>query len=329
MGAGVVAALGGALGGILGGKLSPKPPAVGPDTKIPGIVKAVIQPAGKRNKEISVANVDPAGAISYFMDAAKGYETLANKGLDMYGESVLQAIEQYKPYEESGTQAVDEYARLMGLKSSTGEEGYTGKEAMSRIQDTPGYQFKLRQGEQSAARAALAAGIQGGGGTLAAANQFGAESLAGTAYQNQLTNLQPLMSQGQNASTAIANLIGQGGTNAFNTYQNIAGAHYGSYMNAGTTTFNAAIANMQAQNEAIAAKNAQDAGIRQSGVVSAAGMMNASTNQQAFNYAVFQNQQGGQAFYNQGGSGGGGNLSAGAGTGWPVYNSSTGKWGQY
>ena len=122
------------------------------------------------------------------------------------------------------------------------------------------------------------------------------------------------MSAGQNATTNISNLYGQAGTQAANTFQNIGSAYYNSGITSGQTWYNAALANMQAQNAAMSQERAQNSQMAQQAIASGPGYMNAATNAAQFNYGVFQNQQGGQSFY------------GGARTGWPTYNPNSNSW---
>lgn len=201
------------------------------------------------------------------------------------------------------------------------EAGSAGDSVTQMLQNTPGYQFNLQQGLQASTRASLAGGLGGSGNALAAAAKY-ASGLAENTYQGYMNNLAGVMGMGtsaaQNQAGSVASLYGNIGSAALNTYSNIGQANYNALTNSGQTLFNASMANMQAQNAAIAQEkqmqSQQQMAYNQNQLQ--AGYLNLAANQ--FNYQVAQNQQAGQAFYQNTGSSGAG--------GYPYYNNQTGTW---
>lgn len=306
-----VGALGSLAGGMLAQKLMPKKKSMDADTSIPGILSAQVKKGGKNGEgAINVAQVDPSGAINYFQKAAKQMEDYSMKGLGLYNASMLQAISELEPMKKTGDQATNKYLQMMGLKDMDGKT-LTPEQISAQLTSTPGYQFQLQQGTQATARNALAAGGISGN-TLAASQNYGQQVAQGT-FQQYLSNLNPLMSQGNAARTNISNLYGQAGTTNLNTMQNIGSSYYGAGMKSGDTTFQAALANMAAQNAAMEAQRGREAAQSQQAIASGPGYMNAATESARFNYGVFQNQQAGQSFYGQS-------------TGWPTYNPNSNSW---
>lgn len=286
---------------------------MGPDSAVPGVNKAVLKKGGKGGAgELNAAQIDPTKALNYFQSAANTLKQYSNKGLGMYNTAMEQAMGQLKPYADAGVASTNEYMKMLGLPGTDGQPGYTGEQLTAKLENTPGYQFQLQQGTQATARNALASGGISGN-TLAASQNYGQQLAQGT-YQNYLSNLGAMSAQGQQASTNLSNLYGQQGTTQLNTMQGIGQGYYNAGMQQGNTWYNAAAANMAAQNEVMAQQRAIDAQAANAAMSAGAGYMNAATNQAQFNYGVFQNQQGGQSFY------------GGAKTGWPSYNPNSNSW---
>lgn len=81
-----------------------------------------------------------------------------------------------------------------------------------QLENTPGYQFQLQQGENAITNSAAAQGLSQGGSTLAALTQYG-QGLAGTYYQNAFNNAQSQFQTNQNATLGnLSALIGSGNT---------------------------------------------------------------------------------------------------------------------
>lgn len=82
----------------------------------------------------------------------------------------------------------------------------------AQVEQTPGYQFQLQQGETGVENQAAANGLSQGGSTLAALTQYG-QSLAGTYYQNAFNNAQSQFQTNENTSLAnLQALTGAGAT---------------------------------------------------------------------------------------------------------------------
>lgn len=118
----------------------------------------------------------------------------------------------------------------------------------SDLQNTPGYQFQLQQGEQAITDQASATGGVGGGNTLKALINYG-QGLAGTEFQNAFANAQNTyqtnfsnsQSVSQNAyanayQAWLANQQGQQGAQqqTFNNLQTLAGSGQNAAANLGS-----------------------------------------------------------------------------------------------
>jgi len=185
----------------------------------------------------------------------------------------------------------------------------------AQLEATPGYQFTFDQGSQAIQRSALAHGNLMSGNTAMALTQFG-QQLGDTTFQQALSNLASIATQGLPAQGQIAsNYVNEGkdlsslytmaGGAAMQTYGNIGNQYANSLNNAGEATYNATAANVAAQNAALTAYQAQQGQMAQQAIASGPAYMNAQTLQNQQNYQVFQNQQAGNTFA---GGGGGYNI---------------------
>lgn len=138
--------------------------------------------------------------------AAQTQANATNYAADLANKQFQQVQQNLSPYMNIGTQALPQYLNLLGL----GSGGSAGMQAT--LQNMPGYQFALQQGLKGAANSASGSGLN-----LSGAQQKGlanyATGLAGTQYQNLLSNLQNAVSTGQNAAAGLGSA---GMTNAAN-----------------------------------------------------------------------------------------------------------------
>jgi hypothetical protein len=135
-----------------------------------------------------------------------GLETKGNKYIDageLKSEGALNsAIDVYDPYAKAGTGAVNMYSNALGLNGAAGNAAATGA-----FQTGPGYDFALKQGEQSALRGASAAGMLNSGNTLAALTEYG-QGTANKEYGSWLDRLNGLTTTGMGAAAGQANGYG-------------------------------------------------------------------------------------------------------------------------
>jgi len=113
------------------------------------------------------------------------------------GESNLQ------PFQQEGVQAGGQLSSLLGLNGGSAQ-------AQNTLQNLPGYQFALGQGQQAQAASITARGLGLSGAQLRGASDYaqGAASQNYMQYAQQLYNLTGL---GESAGQGIANLAGQTG----------------------------------------------------------------------------------------------------------------------
>lgn len=150
-------------------------------------------------------------------DAMKNYyqsATLGRKDVqDYYG----QGLSYIAPYMGAGYKALGDYQATLGEGGVPGTPqqapvgaGTARQGVINKFQQSPGYQFALKQGVDTINQNAASRGLTGGGATLKALTRYG-EGMADQqygAYQNRLSNL---AKQGQLASSqAYTGALGTG-----------------------------------------------------------------------------------------------------------------------
>jgi Chaperone of endosialidase len=158
------------------------------------------------------AGISAYGSMSAANTQAKGEQTAANTNLSMYNQTRSDLL----PYMNAGGSALSSLTNLYGLNP-----GGNSASMLKQLQQYPGYQFALKQGQQSLDASAAARGLDLSGGQLQATEQYGqgmADQLYGT-YASQLSGLAGL---GENAGA----MTGTAGTSAAATaggFQSLAG----------------------------------------------------------------------------------------------------------
>lgn len=204
------------------------------------------------------------------------------------------------------------------------DKAYTGDEVAAKVAATPGYQFQMDQGTQALERQGAAKGMLGSGNTATALVNYG-QQLGQNFYGMYMQNLSNIVSEGSGATGQIAAnqinqgkdygaLIEAGGNAGMQTQQLIGNAKAQSLYASGNLYADAAKFNATMQYQGINAEKDRAAAAQGAAIQASAGIMNAGTQQQQFNYGVFQGQQAGTAYANSGGGG------------WPQYNPTTNNW---
>jgi len=186
------------------------------------------------------------------------------------------------------------------------DRGYTGAEVESKISSTPGYKFQMDQGTKAIERQGAASGMLGSGGTLTALTKYG-QGLAQNFYGIYMDNLQRITQDGSGATMQIAQnqinqgkdygaLVEMGGAAGQRTAQMIGDSRANSLYKRGELYSNAAQFNASMQYQGIEGEKNREAKMMQTALSSAGNIMSAQNDANKFNYGVFQNQQGGQAY---------------------------------
>ena len=146
--------------------------------------------------------------------AARAMSGRQKEANELYREQFAGAQEDYAPYQQAGTSALDALMRTYGLgKDQNGVADYSG------FENSPDYAWALQQGQQSLDRSAAAKGRLYSGAQMQASQRFG-QGLATQYLGNYRSGLQGISGQGLNATNALSNYrmnygnqLGQGITN--------------------------------------------------------------------------------------------------------------------
>lgn len=132
------------------------------------------------------------------------------------------------PYTQNYSQAqsgVNQLGNVLGLNGAAGSAS-----ALSTLQNTPGYQFQLQQGDNAVNAAAAANGTLNSGNQDIALSNYN-QGLAGTTYNNYVSQLQPYLNASNSAAggiastnTGLGNALNSNSTNLANANLNTAGA---------------------------------------------------------------------------------------------------------
>lgn len=119
------------------------------------------------------------------------------------------AIGYQKPYEEAGRQGLNLLTQYL-----TGDPLVT----QARLEQTPGYQFRLNQGQTAIQNLLASKGGLKSGGAMKALTEY-AQGTASQEFGNQVNYLQGLAGIGQNAAIAMSNAEVTAGTNVASANQ--------------------------------------------------------------------------------------------------------------
>lgn len=123
-----------------------------------------------------------------YKDMAKAQSAATNK-----------AIEQYKPYQASGVAANTRLSGLLGL------DGQDQEETLNLLRNSPGYQFRLGQGQNTLNRALASRGKLFSGEALKESQSLG-QGLADQTYNDYIAQLRSTAGAGQQAAGGVAGL---------------------------------------------------------------------------------------------------------------------------
>lgn len=127
-------------------------------------------------------------------------------------EATQKATAQYQPYADFGAGGMGLLSRLYGLNGQPTD--------MSAFTASPGYQFRLQQGQDTIESGAAARGGLYSGATAKALSDYGQQS-ASQEFDNYVNRLFGVTGVGQDASTGIANAQLGLGRSLASEHQNI------------------------------------------------------------------------------------------------------------
>lgn len=126
--------------------------------------------------------------------------------------------ENIKPWLTAGTGALTEQQKLMGIN------GYNSTDSMNALQSSPGYTFRLSQGNRGLNALAGARGGMASGKAMTAASDWN-QNQASNEYTNRLNQLSTLSNTGQTTADQLNTLGANYATNYGNTVTNNANAY--------------------------------------------------------------------------------------------------------
>ena len=180
----------------------------------------------------------------YYKDAATSQQAAAQQEIDTanqvaseYAPIVQQQQTLANQNQGSMTTALDGYMNMLGMSTpGSPMSGTTAQNQQQTLENSPGYQFSLNQGNQAVQGSAAARGMLNTSNTIAAVDQY-SQGLAQQTYQNQVGNLASAYTNTSNASNASFNNLNtamSGQTSA----QVATGAALAQQQNAGASMFN-------------------------------------------------------------------------------------------
>jgi len=128
------------------------------------------------------------------------------------------------------------------LKNALGFGGPSGtSSALATLENTPGYQFALQQGNAAITAADAASGKTSSGNEKIALANYN-QGLAGTTYQNYIQNLLPFLGAAGNAASGIAGVNTGLGSATAGQYDTLANLGYQTQTGIGNANANADLA---------------------------------------------------------------------------------------
>jgi endosialidase-like protein len=186
--------------------------------------------------QTAAANAQIAG-----INAGTGLATgNINTAINGNNSSYAAALQPYLQNYSQAQAGVTQLGNVLGLNGASGNAS-----AMAALQNTPGYQFQLQQGDNAVNAAAAANGTLNSGNQNIALSNYN-QGLASTTYNNYVSQLQPYLNASNSAAGGIAGVnTGQAAANA-SQYDSLAGLNYGSQTGIGNANANADLAGLTA-----------------------------------------------------------------------------------
>jgi hypothetical protein len=173
--------------------------------------------------------------------------TGVNKLTDAYNQGQNQLQTNYaaglQPFQQNysaDTAGQTQLGNLLGLNGASGNSS-----ALSTLQNTPGYQFQLQQGDNAVNAADWAKGQGNSGNQLLDLSKFN-QGLAGTNYFQNVAALQPYMQSANVNASGISNAYSNLGNQLNANSMGQGNAQYGANASIGNAQANAALSGVNA-----------------------------------------------------------------------------------
>lgn len=156
------------------------------------------------------------------------------------------------PWLRAGQEALQQQRELMGLGGNSANQ-------LSALANSPGYRFRLQQGQQALDAGLAARGGMGSGKSMAAANEYG-QNFASNEYNNRLNQLAGLSGSGQTMSQNMGSLGANYAQNYGGTLQGGANALGSAAINAANATQSSLLGGLNLGLGLYRARNQQNGG---------------------------------------------------------------------
>jgi len=188
------------------------------------------------NAQQNAANAQIAGINAGYGQLSQLYGQGQNALTTNFTAGLAPFLQNY-----SGSQAgTTQLGNVLGLNGPNGSQT-----ALQTLQNTPGYQFQQQQGNNAINAAAAANGTLNSGNQALALSQFN-QGLAGTTYNNYVSQLQPYLGYSTNSAGGVGNLYSGLGTALNNSFMGQGNAAYGAQTSIGNANANADLAALNA-----------------------------------------------------------------------------------
>lgn len=163
-----------------------------------------------------------------------------NAGIGALNTNYAKALQPFLQNYSTANQGVSQLGDVLGLNGPAGSDA-----AMAALQKTPGFQFQKTQGDSAVNAAAAANGTLNSGNQLLALSNYN-QGLAGTTYNNYVSQLQPFLGASNSAAGGIANVDTGLGNAVAGQYGNLAGLNFQTQTGIGNANANKDLAGLQA-----------------------------------------------------------------------------------
>lgn len=168
-----------------------------------------------------------------------------NQGIGAINTNYTAALQPYLQNYGTANAGTTQLGNVLGLNGPAGNN-----QAMQTLQNTPGYQFQLQQGDNAINAQAAATGMNASGNQALALSKFN-QGLAGTTYNNYVSQLQPYLGASNAAAGGVAGVnMGQGNALA-GQYDTLANLNYQTQTGIGNANANADLAGLTASGNAM------------------------------------------------------------------------------
>jgi len=163
-----------------------------------------------------------------------------NQAIGTIGSNYTSAMQPYLSNFSGANAGTAQLGNVLGLNGPT-----ASNTAQTFLENTPGYQFQKQQGDDAINAQAAATGMNASGNQALALSKFN-QGLAGTTYNNYVSQLQPYLGAANSAAGGIANTYtGQGNAIAGQQDQ-LANLNFSTQTGIGNANANADLAGLTA-----------------------------------------------------------------------------------